>query len=169
MSIYYKSIEEIDSSEARYKNVIFKNNNLIIPYINLAVSNHPLNDSGNNLFLDYSYMVFLDVTYLTVFIRANRYIVVDIKKNEDPFYFGGVYLDYEGYIYNDLEICCKKAYLRTLPFTQLSFDMWVHSESQILNKNMNSSSVEKFFEGIYMPIEIRQLITPSLSAESHEA
>jgi hypothetical protein len=159
MSIYQQAIEEIHSFEAKYKNVIFRNNNIVIPYANLGVSNHPLHKGGKGMtFLDYAYMVFRDVTYLSVYITKERYVVIDLEKREEIFYFGGDYLDSHNFIFNDMEICCKKAYLQTLEITQLSHTMWVPFPTSNFSRNMNMDTTEDFFNQKFMPVDIKELI-----------
>ena len=125
MSIYSQSVGEIDSFDGKYRSVVLRNNNLIIPYINLGISGHPLNQSENGLqFIDYAYMIFRDVFFLSVYI-GRRYNVIGTKRKEEALYFGGNYLESEECIFNDMEICCREAYLETLEFTRLSSTMWV--------------------------------------------
>lgn len=158
MSIYKESVEEIHSFDAKYKNVIYRNNNIVIPYINLGVSNHPLHREGKGMtFLDYAYMVFKDVLYLSVYIKE-RYIVVDAEKREEIFYFGGDYLDNGNYIFNDMEICCKEAYLQTLKITQLSHMMWVPFPTLNFPQNMDKDIVKEFFGHKLMPDNVIELI-----------
>lgn len=157
MSIHSDSIDEIHSFDARYKNVIFRNNNLIVPYINLGVSNHPLNKENKLKFLDYSYMVFIDVYYLKVYLKK-PYLVIDQGKPTVKYSFGGDYLDYDIMIYNDMEISCSEAYLQTLEFTNISDEMWMPFNTKEFPMNMNETIVEAFFNNSFMPKNIHELI-----------
>jgi len=157
--IYSESVEQIDSFEALYKRVIFKNNNLVIPYINLGVRKHPINDFDNQLkFIDYSYLVFLNVSFLSVYICNKTYTVIDAKTTTQPtFYFGGDYLDYDSFIFNDLQICCEKAYLQTLEFSKLSNEMWMPLDTKTVKMNMDKKLVREFFDHKYITAEIELL------------
>jgi hypothetical protein len=158
MSIYSQSIEEIHSFDAAYKSVVLRNNNLVIPYINLGVSNHPLYKSEKGLqFIDYAYMVFRDVFYLSVYI-GRRYNVIGTKKGEETLYFGGKYLESDSCIFNDLEICCREVYLQTLDFTQLSSAIWIPFPTPKFSTNMQAKMVENFFSGKLMPESVKNLI-----------
>jgi hypothetical protein len=159
MSIFQQAIHEIHSFDARYKNVIFRNNNIVIPYINLGVSNHPLHKSEKGMaFLDFSYMVFKDVSYLSVYINKERYFVTSLEKREEIFYFGGDYMDSSDFIFNDMQICCKEAYLETVEITQLSLAMWMPFPTPNFPQNMNGNTVEDFFNHKFMPMDIKHLV-----------
>ncbi len=159
MSIYNHCIEEIHSFDARYKNVIFRNNNIVVPYINLGVSKHPLHTEEKGMaFLDYTYMVFVDVSYLKVYLKK-PYIVIDLEKKAEHFYFGGDYWDNENKIFNDMEIGCSEAFLQTLNITKLSDEMWMPLKTPNFTQNMNSETVEDFFNHNYIPPNINALIS----------
>lgn len=159
MSIYRENVEEIHSFDARYKNVIFRNNNIVIPYINLGLAHHPLQLINHPMkFLDYSYMVFKDVFYLSVFIE-NRYIVLDFNSDYKKFYFGGDYWDNGKNIFNDMHISCSEAYLQTLDFTQISENMWMPFDTVNFQVNMDLSLVNEFFNHKFIPENIKILIS----------
>lgn len=68
MNIHKVETTQLDSFDALYKSVLFKNNNLVIPYINLGVVNNPLNGNKNELrYMSYCYIVCKNVSYLKVF------------------------------------------------------------------------------------------------------
>lgn len=159
MSIYKKGVDEIHSFDARYKNVIFRNNNLVVPYVNLGVAHHPLNLINHPMkFLDYSYMVFMDVFELSVYIEK-RYVVIDSDRVSQKLYFGGDYWDISNKIFNDMQISCSEAYLQTLEFTQLSGDMWMPFDTKNYPVNMDTVMVNDFFEHKFIPDNIKQLIS----------
>lgn len=158
--IIYDAIDEIDSFESQYKNVILRNNNLVVPYINIGLSNHPLHDyKGKLRFIDFSYIVLLNVSYLKIFI-GNPYCVIDLKKTDTVYYFGGEYLDYGKKIFNDIEVCCTQCYLQTLEFSRLGEENehWISSDISTYKQNMDSVLVNDFFEHKYVPENIRKLI-----------
>lgn len=159
MSIYRECVDEIHSFDARYKNVIFRNNNLVVPYINLGLAHHPLHLINHPMkFLDYSYMVFIDVVYLSVFI-GNRYVVIDLVQDFQRLYFGGDYWDIGSKIFNDMQISCSEAYLQTLEFTQLSDDMWMPFDTRNYPVNMDVSMVNDFFDHKFLPDNIKILVS----------
>jgi hypothetical protein len=154
---YEGSIEEINSFESYYKNVIFRNNNLIIPYMNLGVSEHPLNRTKELKHLDYAYMVFENVSYLSVYISKKRYIVCD-QIRDLKYYFGGSYYDLDSCIFNDMEICSNQAYLHTIQSSRLSSDRWIPDVNRSFPLNTDLNINEQFFIGEFMPEIIKSLI-----------
>src|SRR5437763_13260307 len=91
--LFEEALEEIDSFEAYYKNVIFRNNCLVVPYINLGVSNHELSPGGKEMsFMNFAYLVFRDVSYLKVYLDK-AYLVVDQQRKSCHLHFGGNYMD----------------------------------------------------------------------------
>ena len=151
------AIDEIHSFDAYYKNVILNNSNLIIPYINLGVSNHEINPSSNLLFIDFAYMVFERVSFLSVYINNRRLVVVDKQKTKNLYHFGGSYLDFDRGIFNDLEICAKQTYLQTLSLSKLSETMWIPLNVPNLSVNMDLEIVKEFYNNIFAPDNIKKL------------
>jgi len=156
--IFDSSVEELHSFDAYYKKVVFKNNTLVIPYINLGVSNHVINPSSDILFIDFAYMIFKAVSYLTVYIKGKRLIVIDTSKKEKIYYFGGSYLDIDVGIFNDMEICCKKSYLQTLDISRISDVMWIPQNVPNYSINIDIKIVEDFYSGKLMPNEVKKII-----------
>lgn len=156
--IFTDKIDEIDSFDAYYKNVVFRNNNIVIPYVNLAVSNHPLNTKSNLIFIDYAYMVFENVKYLDVFLNNRRYKVIDQNHSGSKLHFGGTFLDFESHIYNDMAIDSERTFLQTLDSTKLSEGMWQPVTLDNYIPNMSSRQVEDFFNNGFLPDNIRDLI-----------
>ena len=159
-NIFETHVDEIHSFDANYKNVIFYNNNLLIPYVNLGISNHPLNTTSTLQFLDFSYMIFKNIKFLSVYICNKRSIV--IKSNlflKYPKYnFGGEYLDYNTSIFNDLEIHCESAFLQILETTKISDKMWVlKPNSDYIYINEEYTKI--FFDFIYLPENIRKIFS----------
>lgn len=148
------NIQEIHSADAYYKNVLLQGDNLIIPYINLGISNHPLNDSERLAFLDYAYMVFKGVFYLDVFVSGNRYNVIERNALKEKYHFGGTYLDEQSKIFNDLTVSCEDACLCTLDFTKISDTEWVPIHTRNFEVNLEREFVDLFFQNIYFPKEI---------------
>lgn len=159
MNIYNSHIDEIHSSEARYKNVLLRNNNIIIPYINLGISNHPLYEGKKDMaFINFAYIVFTDVSYLSVYVEnKGRYIIIDGMKKPNINYFGGDYWDIDTKVFNDMEICSRETYLQTLGITKIAMEMWMPITTPNFNKNMNSQEIEDFFNHKYMPDNIQTI------------
>jgi len=147
-------IDEIDSFESKFKGVVLKNNNLIIPYFNLGVSQHPLNEMNDLKYLNFSYIVCLNVSYLAGWSEEERIdvVIIDGIKKEQVYYFGGENLDDKNSIFNDFKICCKEIYLQTLDTTELSDKKWKMDDEFIKEK------VSDFWNGKFMPTAVKELI-----------
>jgi len=157
--LFEDNIDEIHSFDAYYRNVVLSNNNLVIPYINLGVSQHQVNPTSDLMFIDFALMIFEKVTYLDVFISGKRYKVIDQgKEPRSVYHFGGTYLDFNKGIFNDMEICSKKVYLQLLATSILSKDMWRPIDSSKAKSNMGHLDVEYFFETNNFPENIRELL-----------
>jgi hypothetical protein len=133
----------IHSFDGFYKNVRFKNGTLIIPYINLAIVNHELNPGEKLKFINFSYLIFEQVSYLTVYLDKN-YVIIDEGETDVKFHAGGTYLDYDTHVYNDNEICCANAILKTVEGSMLSSEMWIPFDTPNLPRNMSADSIGFF-------------------------
>jgi hypothetical protein len=145
-------VDEIDSFDAYYSNVYLDQKNLVIPYINLGVSRHPLHRGDRLEYLDFAYMVFLGLRYLKV---QRGVLLGENGEGSHIFYFGGFNLDPS----SDLvafEIECESAFLQSLATTSLSDTIWVPVESPL--RNLDQGKVAAFFRGEMMPEFIRQLV-----------
>ncbi len=152
--IYYNSMEELDSFDSYYRNVVFNKKNLIIPYVNLGVSEHPLNEEVKLKFIDLSYIVFIDVKYLKVY-QERELVATDMEM--PSLYFGGANLDDKSFFW-DMEIKCEKAFLQILDVSRLSEKMWIPVSNAELKKNLDDKLTEEFFGGKKMPTNIKKLI-----------
>lgn len=120
-------MEDVHTFDGFYKNVILKNDNLIIPFFNLGI----LYKNASALkFLNYCYLIFLDVQYLSVYLREKRLIVIDSDEALKKYYCGGTYLDDEVGIFNDLEISCKNSIIVILNDTLIADTKWVFNSDE---------------------------------------
>lgn len=157
MRIFEEAIDEIHSFDASYRNVILSNNNLLIPYINLGISNHPLNTSDEMYFIDFSYMFFLEVSFLNVYLFERAMNIINLRKpHHVRNYFGGEYLDYETHVYNGLEIYSSKAFLYLPSEAKLSKEMWAIGSLNANPSNLNSKIINDFFSLKNVPPEIKR-------------
>lgn len=148
-----KNAEAVDSFEAIYSNVLLRNNNIIIPYLNLGVPKQLFQELDKGwFFLNYSYIILKNVTYLSVFMERERrrYVVIDSDKEEERWCFGGNYLDIDKGIFNDMYVSCKEAYLEVLEGTRFSEQPWG-------DELLPGSVAELFLNHKLMPPSIRHL------------
>ena len=153
----YTEVNNIHSFDATYSNVIFRNNNLIMPYINLGIVNRCHDNANKMLFIDFAYMVFLNVTFLTVFQNNIRRTVINYNHKDSIYFFGGHYLDYDIAIFNDLEICCDDSYLFFLNQSRESYEPYIPFETDRFIPNLDKKLVEEFFKNKFMPKDISEL------------
>jgi len=145
-------VDEIDSFDAYYSNVYLDRRNLVIPYIDLGVANHPLHRGDRLQYLDFAYMVFLGLRYL----KVQRGVLLGEKGEAGhTFYFGGSNLDPSADLV-DFEIDCDSAFLQSLATTRLSDTIWVPVESPL--RNLDQAKVVAFFRDEMMPESIRQFV-----------
>ncbi len=162
---YYKDGEEseVHSSDAYFKNPILRNNNFVIPYINLGISNHPVNTGLSLKFLSYAYLVAIDVTFLSTWIpdsigfNGRQFWVINRLKTDSVNYWGGCNLD-KNSIFSSLEICCKSVLLSIPSYSKLSDTIWLPIESDSTKVMMDSKINEDFFNGVLMTEEVKKLI-----------
>lgn len=159
--IYREAVSEVDTFDAYLKNVMIRNNNLIIPYLNIGICNHPLHNSKKLKFINYSYLVAEDVQYLAIWVkqgdRGKHYNLINRQKTNDMYYWGGFNLDPDS-IFCDLRICCKNAFLQTLEISELSDDIWVPYDTVNQPLNIDKRVLDNFWDGVYMPDNIKELI-----------
>lgn len=161
--VFSNHIDELNTEESYFRKVILRNNNLIIPYINLAVSNHPLNERDKPKYINYSYLVAIDLSYLSGWVKneydynGKHYVVINQSENEKLYTLGGENLDEES-LFSEIRLACKMIFLQVLNISELSDHMWIPIDTPNFKKNMNSGFTEDFFNGLYMPSNIKNLI-----------
>lgn len=142
-------IDEIDSSESTFNSIVWAKNNLVIPYVNLGVAQHPLNETNKLKFINFAYIVCLNVSYLAGWSELKREDVMILGgiRQEPIYYFGGTNLEDEDSIFNDFKICCENIYLQTINNSELSINKWPTNTKEALD----------FWSGKFMPDDIREL------------
>ncbi len=160
---YFEIGDEIHSEDAYYKNPILRNNNLIVPYINLGIGEHVLNRERNLKFIDFAYLVATDISFLSVWIpnesdfNGRQLWLINKEKNNSLHYWGGSNLDKDSVFYA-MNIACKSAFICMLPASKISDGYWTPFIGTSLAQNMDTSVVEDFFSGKMMPVEVSNLI-----------
>lgn len=156
-----KDIFEVDTMEAFYGNVILVNNNLVIPYINIGLSKHILNKSNQLKFLDYSYIIAEDISYL----KLNKDAIIEkVKKDtkSNSLYLGGVGIgDITGVF--DIEIQATKLYLMCFEDYKLADidDMWKPISTSDSESNMSLKKVNTFIRNMNLAPEIKRILKNS--------
>jgi hypothetical protein len=154
--IWKEKLDEVTTVESYYMNVIYKNDVIVLPYINAGISDHPLNPTKEHLCVDRSYIVCLKACFKQ--IGATLFDSCDHLKLEHPkiLLFGGVDIEKDRYV--ELEILCEDAYWETLPDSQIRKESWIPVKTPNSPPNMNANEVKDFFEHKYLPDDIKKLI-----------
>jgi len=154
--IYETNIQEIDSFDAYYKNCIFKNNNFIIPYINLGISKHPINQSQNLIFIKKAFMVFENILFLKI---NEKEVLKAIPNSLETYYFGGINLDTTS-SYGDMTIQSEKAYLFSDTDIVTSEKMWIPVSLHNLKQNIDLKELKTHFNPVCFPTQLKELLYP---------
>jgi len=87
--IFQDKLDEISSFESYFGKIIFNSEKMLIPYINLGISEHALNLQSKMMYIDYCYVVFVNIIYLKI---NNNLMKNDLLGKYDPknsIYLGG--------------------------------------------------------------------------------
>ena len=161
MRIIKEDIFEIDTMESFYGNLILFNNNLIIPYINLGLSDHILNKSDKLKFIDYCYIIAEKINYL----KLNKDVIIENNKRDSTaysLYLGGLGIgDITGIF--DMEIQAKKLYLMYFEDYRLADleNMWKPSTYLDSKSNMDMERVNVFIRNKNLALELRRVLEDS--------
>lgn len=135
---YFNNFIEIVTSESLFGNPILFEGDLIIPYINLAVSNHELNLSDELKYLNYSYVICKNVVH----IKFNGNLIyenngVNFKTYSFAYLSGSDFLIRKEVV--EFSVLCENRFLRTLNYTLMSDSEWeIESlEKKTLNDFIN--------------------------------
>ena len=138
---------EYHSFDAYYKGIVFKDRNLIIPYINLGIFKHPLNPGEKVSFINKCYIILEDIQYLKVYklppVVGNSEIPAKYE-----FFFGGLNLD-QNSIYIDIDVKCNQGFLELLPDSRVANEMWIPHDTPNFKANMDIHEVNSFFQEPY--------------------
>ncbi len=158
---YHENLDEIHTSEAYFGKVLFFGKNLLIPYINLGISNHKLNESTNLKFIDYCYFIAVNIYYL----KINENIVMNsLNENYDSLqsiYLGGADL-IENQLINDIELQAENIFLQLKPNSKLEEKFWTPIKTPHFNENMDKNMVRRFVNNENLPEDLLQKFQTSL-------
>ena len=156
MMIYRDNFEEVDTFESFYKNIIRRSNLVVIPYINVAVSRHPLNPGDDLMFIDKSYIVCLNGYIRDINGKFYDSPNASMNNNTKLIKLGGV--DLESNQHTGIRIMCEDVFLETLPYSRIRRSFWMPAKTPNSEPNMNIDEVDLFFQHKSLPADIRSLI-----------
>jgi hypothetical protein len=155
--IFEEQFEEVDTFEAYFKNSINKKGVLIIPYINVGVSCHPLNPAKELLYIDKSYIVCINFCIN----KINGELIDDCIGWEQSGHkiIGLSGIDLSKNKHTEQKILCEKAFLQILPESKIRKDFWVPLKTPNFLSNMDANEVEMFFSHKLLPGNLKKLCT----------
>lgn len=156
--IYKYHLDEIDTSDAYFGKLLFRNNAILIPYINMGISNHILNKENHLQYIDYCYFIAVDLKFLKI---NNDIIINKLPTKIDPLYsinLGGWDMLENQNVY-DIEVQSDEKFIQLIDNSKISKEMWVPIETPNFRKNMNKDKVELFINNKELPINLLQLFT----------
>ncbi|WP_128331140.1 hypothetical protein [Apibacter sp. HY039] len=149
MKKYKIENEPVDTLEAYFGTILKNKENLIIPYINLGVSEHEFNKEKYLMYLDYSYIVALGIKAL----RFNS----DISSDQESMYFGGESIGKTKDIF-DIEIIAKDIFLFVNNDFKLSKFFWIPKDILNEKSNMDSIKVDEFVNNVNLSYDLKRLM-----------
>ncbi|KAA5533744.1 hypothetical protein F0919_14525 [Taibaiella lutea] len=155
--IYQENLEEIHTFESYFGKTILSNKCLIMPYVNLGISDHELNPSSKMKYIDYCYVIALDF----LFLKKNSDILLNNLNQEydstKSIYLGGNDLIGDQGIF-DIEFQSKKSFTQVVEGYQLSSEQWLPVQTPNFKANMNPERIESFVQNKHLPNNIDEII-----------
>lgn len=135
-----------DTVESFFYGIIFEKETLIIPYINLGICNHELNNSSRLKFIDFAYIIGRNVEYCRVNSENGEKVLFNDNDRElNSFHFGGENLYPKGNC-DEIEFRARKSYLRLLPDSKISDSFWIPIDTPNFRKNIDENRLTYFCE-----------------------
>lgn len=151
--IFTEGIDEIDTFQSYFGKIIFKEDGILVPYINLGISNHRINPTQILMYVDFCYFVSEKISYLKI---NNRIIKNDLKINYDStksIYLGGNDLLENQNIY-DIEVQSQNSFLQLLETSLVSYDQWAPVVTPNFETNMSFEKVNDFISNKNLPVNL---------------
>ncbi|KQT27031.1 hypothetical protein ASG22_20460 [Chryseobacterium sp. Leaf405] len=148
--IYNQNLDEIDTSEAYFGKIILFNEKMLVPYINLGISNHDLNRGDMLKHINFCYAVFIDIDYLKIDDKLMKDNLLDKYDSKSSIYLGGDDLLKNQNIYG-IEIQAKNAFLQLRYDSKITENYWLPVETPNFKRNMDEKLVNSFMNNKNLP------------------
>lgn len=148
--IYKEHVDEIDTSDAYFGTIILFNEKMLVPYINLGISNHDLNRDDILKHINFCYIVFIDIDYLKIDGNIIKDNLLDKYDSIKSIYLGGDDLLKKQNIY-DIEVQAKNSFLQLIYDSKINENYWVPIETPNFKRNMDEKSVNNFINNKNLP------------------
>lgn len=136
MKVYRESIDEIDSYESFIGHIYKVENFIVFPYVNLAVSNHPLNKSEQLMYIDRSYLVFGDVE---LFSESDTELFSKTTQAKYDLCHGGISII--DLCLKEFIIKCNNCALILFNDSKIRTEQWVPIDTETQTKNMAEQDI----------------------------
>ena len=133
-------IDELNTFDSYYVSSKV-DNSLVLYFINVGVSEHPLNTSKQKKYIDRSYIV---CENLHAFNINYNFINVKGVDNLQPYYFGG--WDLLKGQHTEIELVAERVSLILPDDVQIRFEPFYPIDTPNFKQNMSTEALIKFFE-----------------------
>jgi hypothetical protein len=158
MKVYRESIDEFDSYESFIGHIYTIENLIVFPYINLAVSHHPLNKSEQLMYIDRSYLVFGGVER---FAESDTELFSKTTQAKYDLCHGGISII--DLCFKEFIIECNNWALFVFNDSKVRTEPWVPIDTETQTKNMAEQDIA--FMSLKPDIEKMQKELTSESAQ----
>ncbi len=136
MKVYREAIDELDSYESFIGHIFTVERLIVFPYINLAVSNHPLNKSEQLMYIDRSYLVFGDVEF---FSESDIELFTKMTQAKYDLCHGGISII--DLCFKEFIIECNNCALFLFNDSKIRTEQWVPIDTETRTKNMTEQDI----------------------------
>jgi hypothetical protein len=144
---------QIDTFDSFYGNVFSNNDTLVIPYINLGISEHYLNPSSSLMYINKSYLILQGI----VFFKENHEIKINQSNSLDSFYLGGTNTIPSNSIF-EFEIKSKSCIIQLIDTSSISESRWLPIQTKSSKPNMDIKDSYSFLNDAKLPDFIAQIL-----------
>ena len=142
------NIDEFNTSEGYFGDAQIEDERITIPYINMGLmSDHPLNMSTQQTFIDFCFLQLVCPRYVSIYgkgIIKNDLSSYDPKKSQ---YFGGVFIGRGSPINGEMEIQASEILLIIPKGFKSSNNIWIPDYKEYQGRgNIKEEEVLSFFK-----------------------
>lgn len=154
MNKYYNISDSIDTLHSYIGQILLKDKSLLLPYIGLGILDHDLNPTMKLKFINYSYIVALDLEFLKI---NNNIIINNLDDKNDiknrVFLGGNPLIDTQKGI-NELEIQAREIFIFIPDKYEISNNFWIPVDTPNFNRNINEEDLITFISNKNIPFNL---------------
>lgn len=147
-TIFTNNLDEIDTADSYFGKIFIQDSKMLIPYINLGISNHELNPEKKLKYIDFSYLVLDKINYLK--INNTKELINDRCIDGESLYFGGSSL-YDGNEIIEFEVQARHVFLQIAEEARISENLWIPRITPVYEPNLDLHMVRDFSDGKMLP------------------